>query len=188
LVEPNSVFVVIPPHPTRRDIIASNVEIKSRCRDCARQTSLAEELADDIPQQLQQEDTFFCVPTGRLKLREFTDGSGELIQYERADAGEPTESQYVLAPTDDPLAMKAALTNALGVRAVVRKQRTVYLVGQTRVHFDCVENLGEFIELEVVLAPGQSFAEGAEIAADLMKQLEIDERDLVESAYVDLLE
>jgi len=102
--------------------------------------------------------------------------------------GYPTESQYVLAPTDDPLALKTALTNALGVRAVVRKQRTLYLVGQTRIHFDRVENLGEFIELEVVLTPGQTFAEGVEIAAKLMRQLEINEQDLVESAYVDLLE
>lgn len=168
--------------------MASNVEIKARCRDFVRQASLAEKLASGKPEQLQQEDTFFNVPTGRLKLREFADGSGELIQYERPDAVEPTESQYVLAPTGDPQAVKTALTNALGMRAVVRKQRTVYLVGQTRVHFDRVENLGEFIELEVVLTPGQSFAEGVDVAAKLMRQLEIDERNLVESAYVDLLE
>ena len=168
--------------------MASNVEIKARCRDFTRQVLLAEKLASATPQQLSQEDTFFNVPAGRLKLRVFANGSGELIQYERADAVQPTESQYVLAPTDDPRSLKTALTNALGVRAVVCKQRTLYLVGQTRIHFDRVEKLGEFIELEVVLTPGQSFAEGVEIAAKLMKQLEIGERDLVESAYVDLLE
>jgi adenylate cyclase class IV len=71
--------------------LASNVEIKARCRDFERQALLAEKLASGTPEQLVQEDTFFCVPTGRLKLRVFADGSGELIQYERPNATEPTE-------------------------------------------------------------------------------------------------
>jgi predicted adenylyl cyclase CyaB len=123
-----------------------------------------------------------------LKLRDFADGSGELIRYERADSKQPSESQYVRAPTDDPGALKEALENALGVRQVVRKQRTVHLVGQTRIHLDRVEDLGEFIELEVVLTSGQSFADGVRVAEGLMEKMEIEERDLIDAAYVDLLE
>jgi hypothetical protein len=59
----------------------------------------------------------------------------------------------------------------LGVVGVVRKTRTLYLVGQTRVHLDEVEGLGPFLELEVVLAPGQSAADGERIARDLMGRL-----------------
>lgn len=33
----------------------------------------------------------------------------------------------------------------------VRKQRSLYIVGRTRVHLDIVEDLGHFVELEVVL-------------------------------------
>jgi len=46
-------------------------------------------------------------------------------------------------------AKQAALGQALGIKGVVRKRRMVYMIGQTRVHLDQVEGLGEFMELEV---------------------------------------
>ena len=49
----------------------------------------------------------------------------------------------------------AVLTEALGVRGTVRKERTVIRIGRTRVHFDRVDNLGCFVELEVVLKPDE---------------------------------
>lgn len=45
--------------------------------------------------------------------------------------------------------MQALLSEALGVLGVVRKERLLYLVGQTRVHLDRVDGLGDFMELEV---------------------------------------
>jgi adenylate cyclase class IV len=44
------------------------------------------------------------------------------------------------------------------------------------------------MELEVVLQPGQSEQEGSEIAERLLLELGIDQQDLLESAYMDLLE
>jgi adenylate cyclase class IV len=61
-------------------------------------------------------------------------------------------------------------------------------VGQTRVHLDEVEGLGEFMELEVVLRQGQTDLEGQAIARDLMSRLGVHEEDLLEGAYMDLLE
>jgi predicted adenylyl cyclase CyaB len=165
-----------------------NVEIKARARHPERQARLAEALADGPPERLVQEDTFFVVPSGRLKLRIFAGGGGELIQYERPDTRAPSESRYVVAPVPEPEVLRAALSRALGVRAVVRKIRTVHLAGRTRIHLDRVEGLGDFIELEVVLAQGADSAAGARVARELMARLEIAEDDLVAAAYVDLLE
>ena len=118
----------------------------------------------------------------------FADGSGQLIFYDRPDVRGPKTSQFSLVPTSDAASLCRVLGQALGVRAVVRKVRHLYLVGQTRVHIDRVEGLGDFLELEVVLDEGQTESEGAAIAAQLMEQLAVDEAQLVHGAYVDLIE
>ena len=79
------------------------------------------------------------------------------------------------------------LSRALGVTQTVVKTRVLYLVGQTRVHLDSVDRLGDFIELEVVLRPGQDVAQGQAIAADLMGRLGIRDEDLCSTAYADML-
>jgi predicted adenylyl cyclase CyaB len=84
--------------------------------------------------------------------------------------------------------LNEVLSQALGVRGVVRKKRTLYWTGQTRIHLDDVEGLGTFLELEVVLEPGQSTVEGVDMARQIMKRLNIEEDNLVEAAYIDLLE
>ena len=136
---------------------------------------------------LDQEDIFFAAPSGRLKLRIFDEHAGELIHYHRADAAEPRASRYRIAPTSDPLAMKAILEQVLPVTGSVRKRRSVYHVGQTRIHLDQVERLGDFLELEVVLRPDQPEAEGMAIALDLLRRLGIPGEQLVPTAYIDLL-
>jgi len=60
-----------------------------------------------------------------LKLREFSDGSGELIFYERPDLAGPKESLYVRCACSDPKAVSAVLGQALGVRGVVEKRRAL---------------------------------------------------------------
>ena len=137
---------------------------------------------------IQQEDTFFPCSKGRLKFRRFSEQEGELIYYERPDTAGPTESQYARTSSHEPDALTGVLSQALGVRGLVRKRRTLYWAGQTRIHLDDVEGLGAFLELEVVLEPRQSTSEGIEISRRLMKRLKIREEDLVEAAYIDLSE
>ena len=71
---------------------------------------------------------------------------------------------------------------------MVRKERRLFLVGQTRIHLDRVDNLGDFVELEVVMEPTQTMEDGVDIAYRLMEALGISERDLIDCAYIDLLE
>jgi predicted adenylyl cyclase CyaB len=165
-----------------------NIEIKARLRDPEAVRARAEALSDTPVQIIPQEDTFFNVPRGRLKLRELAPDRGQLVYYERPDVAGPKRSDYILAATTEPSALKAALTAALGVRGVVRKRRCLYLAGQTRIHLDEVEDLGTFVELEVVLRPGQTDAEGQAIADGLLAKLGVQEDDLLEGAYMDLIE
>jgi adenylate cyclase class IV len=170
--------------------VASNIEIKARLSPEHAAHIRREALArsERPPQVLHQTDTFYRAPCGRLKLRRFGDGTGELIAYDRPDRAGPKHSSYVISPAGDPDSLHEALTRSLGVRGVVDKHREVILVGQTRVHLDEVTGLGRFLELEVVLDEGQSLADGEAIAAELMDAFGVEPGALVEGAYIDLLD
>jgi predicted adenylyl cyclase CyaB len=163
-----------------------NIEIKARVEDLRKTRLLAEALSDSPPEVLVQEDVFFIAPNGRLKLRTINDSCSELIYYERSDETGPKSSEYILVPVPDPRLMRQLLTSALGVRGVVRKRRTLCMVGNTRIHLDEVEGLGDFLELEVVLQPGGSAEEGVKIAHELMRRLQVNDASLVAGAYIDL--
>ncbi len=164
-----------------------NIEIKARAADYDAQRDLAAAISDTPCELIEQVDTFFTVPKGRLKLREFAPGRGELIQYCRPLHPSPGRSDSTIVPTREPAALREALARSLAVLGVVSKERYLYLIGQTRIHFDDVANLGRFIELETVLSPGQSEESGRAITVDLMKRLEIREAHLIRCAYIDLL-
>lgn len=70
---------------------------------------------------------------------------------------------------------------------VVEKTRRVYRIGQTRIHLDAVKGLGDFVEIEVVLQPGQSEDDGRQIADDLVIKLGVVPYDLIGCAYIDIL-
>ncbi len=165
----------------------TNVEIKARVADPAALERALLALRPRGPEILVQEDVFFACPDGRLKLRMLRDGRAELIHYEREAAAGPRPSRYTVAPTSAPAALRSILAATLGELGVVRKVRRLFLVGQTRVHLDSVEGLGDFLELEVVLRDGQSADAGASIARDLMRCLGVVPESLVRDAYFDLL-
>jgi len=167
--------------------MARNIEIKARVADLPALAARAAAIADSGPVEIPQDDTFFGCANGRLKLRVYADGRGELIFYRRPDADGPKVSFYVLSPTDSPDTLREALSLANGLEGRVVKHRTVFMVGRTRVHLDRVQGLGDYMELEVVLADGESPDDGVREAHTLMARLGISSDSLVTGAYHDLL-
>jgi predicted adenylyl cyclase CyaB len=166
--------------------VARNVEIKARVADLAEVEAHARRIATEGPSDIAQDDTFFSCASGRLKLREFSSSWGQLIYYSRPNDSGPKVSDYSISDTASPAAMRETLTRALGVVGRVRKRRRLYLVDRTRIHLDNVEGLGSFVELEVVLAEGESPLQGTQIARRIMESLGIGESQLVQGADVDL--
>ena len=74
--------------------MARNVEIKARVASIDAPLPRARALAQRDAELIAQDDTFFRVPHGRLKLREFADGSAEMIHYQRADTVDAKLSDY----------------------------------------------------------------------------------------------
>jgi predicted adenylyl cyclase CyaB len=168
--------------------LPSNIEIKARARNFDEIRRRAEGLSDRPVETIPQEDIFFNTPQGRLKLRILSEHQGQLIYYTRPDQEGPKRSDYHIFHTANPADLKHILELAYGIRGVVRKTRYLYLVGQTRVHLDDVEGLGQFMELEVVMEEGQSDTEGQAIAEGLMTSLGVERSALLEGAYIDIIE
>jgi predicted adenylyl cyclase CyaB len=165
----------------------SNIEVKARARNFAAIKARAQDLSDTPVEVIPQEDTFFNTVQGRLKLRVLSEEKGQLIYYTRPDQEGPKRSDYHISHISDPENLKRVLELAYGIRGVVRKTRYLYLAGQTRIHLDDVEGLGQFMELEVVMREGQSDAEGQAIAEGLLASLGVERSDLLEGAYIDLM-
>lgn len=168
--------------------MARNVEIKARVRnfDIVRQRAAA--LSGGSPEMMDQEDVFFQSSRGRLKLRRLGSNVGHLIYYDRPDISGPKTSTYSISYTDNPTQLRDVLASALGETIIVKKVREVYVVGRTRIHLDIVEELGNFMELEVVLDEEETELSGQKIACEVMADLGIEKSDLIEGAYADLLE
>ena len=173
------------------DFMPRNIEIKARIESVEAVLPRARDVAGSEPEIIEQDDTFFSAPHGRLKLRQFADGSAELIHYQRPDTGEAKASDYVRVPVPEPAALREALTRGCGLLGRVRKRRWLLLARSgeftTRIHLDRVEGLGDFMELEVVLRSEQSDAEGAVVAEDLMRELGLSNAPRLAGAYLDLL-
>ncbi|KAM9313255.1 uncharacterized protein PAF06_011240 [Gastrophryne carolinensis] len=165
-----------------------NVEVKARIHNWESTLQVCQQLSKSSGEKISQRDIFFNTSQGRLKLRDFQDGRGQLIYYERPDMLGPKLSNYSISNTADPAGLEDVLTQALGVRGKVVKERFLFLVGQTRIHLDKVQDLGEFLELEVVLTESQSLQDGDIIAEQLMSSLGISKADLLTGAYMDLLQ
>ncbi len=167
--------------------MARNIEIKARIDDVDSLIPMVAALADSGPIEMIQDDTFFWCPNGRMKLRVFSQGKGELIFYQRPDQAGPKESLYRISPTSDPDSLREALSRGYGQAGRVRKHRTVFLAGRTRIHLDKVEGLGNFLELEVQLSEEEPSENGVEVVRSLLTKLGISSSQLIEDAYVDLL-
>jgi predicted adenylyl cyclase CyaB len=97
-------------------------------------------------------------------------------------------SDYTIVAVGDPAAMRAMLSNALGNLAEVRKHRTLMIRRKIRLHLDRVEGLGDFGEIEAVMADdGTPQAFHDEINA-ILNYLGVASTDLIDCSYFELMQ
>ncbi len=135
-----------------------NLEIKVRCAETDALAMIAEratKLGARFMGTLHQRDTYFAVPHGRLKLREWHDDQGQaaadLIGYLRPNTIGTRTSDFHLTPIPDPSGFVAIMAATVGITVIVEKERRLHLFGATRIHLDQIARLGDFVELETLL-------------------------------------
>ena len=111
---------------------------------------------------------------------------GQLIYYQRENLAGPKRSDYEVAFTSDPDALREMLRTVLGTWVEVEKTRQVWLWENVRIHLDEVKGLGRFLELEAVTEE-KSVAESHQRVKILMRALEISDDQLVDCSYGDML-
>jgi len=134
-----------------------------------------------------QTDTYFNVPSGRLKLRQ-GNIENSLIFYERENQSGPKQSNCSLVPVKDGEGLRSILAQSIGVKVAVTKKREIYFIDNVKFHLDSLEGLGHFVEIE---ASNKTKAVPVEqLHAQCryyMQSFKINEGDLVERSYSDML-
>ncbi|MFT5089253.1 MAG: adenylate cyclase class 2 [Candidatus Latescibacterota bacterium] len=164
----------------------TNIEIKARYDHVERAEENLNAIGAGPAGTFHQRDTYFHVGEGRLKLRELGPDDGHLIFYRREDLAGPKRSDYEIAKTEDPQAMRQMLSQIMGIWVEVEKTRQVWLWENVRIHLDEVKGLGQFVELEAVTEE-QGVEESHRRVETLMRALEITNDQLVEGSYGDML-
>ena len=164
-----------------------NVEIKARSTNAEKIRNYLLEKNADFKGTDWQTDTYFNVANGRLKLRE-GNIENNLIYYERNNQAGPKSSDFILSKINEADRLKESLSKANGIKAVVKKKREIYYISNVKFHIDEVEGLGSFIEIEAgnILA-NLSKDELQKQCEFYMKQFAIEEKDLIEVSYSDML-
>jgi adenylate cyclase class IV len=145
-----------------------NLEAKFRLANQAEAEARATALGYTQRAILHQRDTFFRVANGKLKLRQ-ENGSAVLIYYHRDESG--------------PL----MLADALGPIAVVEKVRTLMMRDNVRLHLDKVTRLGDFGEIEAVIADGDDHERSRGAVNEILAALSVGKGDLIDVSYFEML-
>jgi adenylate cyclase class 2 len=165
-----------------------NLELKAIDPDPERSLKICEDLGAEPKGVLQQQDIYFNVPQGRLKLRRQNDAIDQLIAYQRSDRPGHRESSYRIVEVETGSELEAALASVLGVMTVVSKARRLFLWKGVRIHLDQVDSLGNFIEFEAVAAGESSDLGRFEVLlANLRRSFGIEDAHLVGDSYSDLV-
>jgi predicted adenylyl cyclase CyaB len=162
-----------------------NFEFKARLKDSAHVRAMLKKSRARFLGTDRQIDTYFHVPAGRLKIREGRI-ENSLIHYQRTNSAHARRSHVELMLLPRRNSVRAILSGALGVLAVVDKRREIYFVGNVKIHLDSVRGLGTFVEVEAMTRTGDTKKVRAQ-AVKFQKLFAIAAKDVVPQSYSDLI-
>ena len=162
-----------------------NFEFKAHLHDEAHVRATLKRLRARFLGTDRQVDTYFRVPSGRLKVREGR-LENSLIHYRRTNSARARRSTVEMMLLPRRNSVRAILSGALGVLAVVDKRREIYFVGNVKIHLDRVRGLGTFLEVEAMTRSGDIKKVRAQ-AVKFQKLFAISPEDIVPHSYSDLV-
>jgi adenylate cyclase class 2 len=162
-----------------------NVEFKCELRDPNLARAIISRRGATFIGTLEQTDTYYKIPSGRLKKREQTGEPVEYIFYDRENRTRPKLSHFHIYSEHE--ALERFGTQPLPIWVVVKKRRDLFLIGNVRLHVDQVEGLGFFLELEAMVSTSNNVARCHQSIADLRQALQPVLGEPIAVGYSDLL-
>jgi predicted adenylyl cyclase CyaB len=162
-----------------------NFEFKARLNNERRIREALERLNARLVGTDHQIDTYFRVPSGRLKVRQGLLENAPIF-YRRSNVRRARRSavEMMLLPRRNSL--RAILVCALGTLAVVDKRREIYFVKNVKIHLDRVRQLGKFLEVEAISRTGDVKKIRSQ-ARQFQELFGITAKDMVAESYSDLM-
>jgi predicted adenylyl cyclase CyaB len=162
-----------------------NFEFKARLNDERRVREALKKLRARFIGTDHQIDTYFRVPSGRLKVREGRIENA-LIFYRRSNVRRARQARVEMVLLPPRNSLRTILARSLGTLAVVDKRREIYFVKNVKIHLDRVRRLGNFLEVEAISRAGDVNKMRSQ-ARQFQKLFGITTEDMVAESYSDLI-
>ncbi len=161
-----------------------NIEFKAELRDRELAEALLLRNGGVTVTSMEQSDTYYRIADGRLKRRACVDEPIEWIHYHRDVTTGPKRSTFTIYTDREARLRFGAMP--LPVWVIVNKQREMWIHGPTRVLFDKVIGLGEFIEIEALITPKRPEEHCRHAVASLVKLLRPVMGEPIAGSYADM--
>jgi|GEM_PF-1362141 len=161
-----------------------NLELKTRVIDQQDTLRKINELEVFYGGCLDQTDYYLKIGSNKEKIRQINDGEIQLISYHRKEHLGQKNSVYEIKILS--VKQKDNLIKENQPVCIVHKIRKFWIYKHTRIHFDYVDNLGYFLELETVITDMPKKL-GLKEFSEVTKILNIDLTKTEPHSYSDLI-
>ncbi len=162
-----------------------NLEFKARLNSYLKAKEILEQIGAFPSGVLLQKDTYFKTEKGRLKLREIKGDESELIFYERSENSNERWSNYFRLPVSDSELAVTILSKSNNIINIVKKMRELFLYKNCRIHLDEVEQIGTFLEFEIIHSDSEE--ESKKYMDYLIKKFQSCLGNSIQGSYSDMM-
>ncbi|KAK5966069.1 CYTH domain-containing protein [Trichostrongylus colubriformis] len=164
-----------------------SIVVKARVDDMEQAENAIFDLTESLGTFFVQEDVYFNVPNGNLKLRIMhPNRCGQLIYNSLSEMSNHKLSESQVTEVEDVLSIRATLAAALGERGTITKKRRVFTMDDVRIYLDDVDQIGQFMDIAVTLNSSNTDACYARVK-EIRERLNISEDAIVPDAYLDMM-
>jgi adenylate cyclase class 2 len=168
----------------RKYFMPVNLEIKIPVKNFKKLIAIIEKKGGQKIYSSRQIDIYYKLNNGRLKIRN-SSGEKSIIYYKRIEDGSERWSDFETIKVDKPDKWIKLFDKFLERLTVVDKHRTLYHLYNTRIHFDKVKGLGNFVELETKVVKGKQKARKE--FQKILELLKLNPEKQILNSYSDLI-